>query len=100
MARLLLAIAVTLVAGTVAFHESIGESWFQSFYRSVVTVTLTGLDSVPASNGARIVSIALVAVGITIIAYAGGGIVEAGARRVGAGGAAGRAGGRGGSQPA
>ncbi|TML54786.1 MAG: potassium channel family protein, partial [Actinobacteria bacterium] len=77
MARLLLAIAVTLVAGTVAFHESIGESWFQSFYRSVVTVTLTGLDSVPASNGARVISIALVAVGITIIAYAGAVIVEA-----------------------
>ena len=77
VARLLFAIAVTLAAGTVAFHESIGESWFQSFYRSVVTVTLTGLDSVPASDGARIVSIVLVVVGITIIAYAGAVIVEA-----------------------
>ena len=45
--RLLLAIVVTIAAGTVAFHESIDESWFQSFYRSVVTVSLTGLDSVP-----------------------------------------------------
>jgi voltage-gated potassium channel len=77
IARLLFAIALTLVVGTVAFHEAINETWFQSFYRSVVTVTLTGLDSVPASNGARIVSIALVAVGITIIAYAGAVIVEA-----------------------
>ena len=77
IARLLFAIAVTLVVGTVAFHETVDESWFQSFYRSVVTVTLTGLDSVPASNGARVVSIVLVAVGITIIAYAGAVIVEA-----------------------
>ena len=75
--RLLLAIAVTIAAGTVAFHESIDESWFQSFYRSVVTVSLTGLDSVPASDGARVVSIVLVVVGITIIAYAGAVIVEA-----------------------
>jgi voltage-gated potassium channel len=77
IARLLFAIAVTLVVGTVAFHETVDESWFQSFYRSVVTATLTGLDSVPASNGARVVSIVLVAVGITIIAYAGAVIVEA-----------------------
>ena len=75
--RLLLAIAATLVLGTVAFHESTDEAWFQSFYRSVVTVTLTGLDSVPSSNGARVISIVLVAVGITIIAYAGAVIVEA-----------------------
>jgi voltage-gated potassium channel len=75
--RLLVAIALTLVVGTIAFHETIDESWFQSFYRSVVTVTLTGLDSVPASNGARVVSIVLVVVGITIIAYAGAVIVEA-----------------------
>ena len=77
IARLLLAIGVTLVVGTVAYHETVQESWFQSFYRSVVTVTLTGLDSVPANDGARIVSILLVAVGITIIAYAGAVIVEA-----------------------
>jgi voltage-gated potassium channel len=75
--RLLLAIGATLVVGTLAYHETVHESWFQSFYRSVVTVTLTGLDSVPANNGARIVSILLVAVGITIIAYAGAVIVEA-----------------------
>jgi voltage-gated potassium channel len=77
IARLLFATFVTLVLGTVAFHETVDESWFQSFYRSVVTVTLTGLDSVPATNGARVVSIVLVVVGITIIAYAGAVIVEA-----------------------
>jgi voltage-gated potassium channel len=77
IASLLLAIGLTLAVGTDAFHETVDEPWFQSFYRSVVTVTLTGLDSVPSSNGARVVSILLVVVGITIIAYPGAVIVEA-----------------------
>jgi voltage-gated potassium channel len=75
--RLLSAIAATLVAGTIGFRETLNESWFQSFYRAVVTVTLTGLDSVPAGDGARIISLVLVGVGLTIIGYAGAVIVEA-----------------------
>jgi voltage-gated potassium channel len=77
VARLLVAVAATLAGGTVAFREILHESWFQSFYRAVVTVTLTGLDTVPSSNGARAVSLVLVAAGLTIIAYAGAVIVEA-----------------------
>lgn len=74
---LLAAVTVTLVAGTVAFHETLHESWFQSLYRAGVTVTLTGLDSVPANDSSRIVSLLLVAAGLTIIGYAGAVIVEA-----------------------
>ncbi|MDX6479627.1 MAG: voltage-gated potassium channel [Gaiellaceae bacterium] len=74
--RLLAAIAATLVGGTVALHETLHEPWFQSLYRAVVTLTLTGLDSVPSNDGARAVSLVLVLVGITIIAYAGAVIVE------------------------
>jgi voltage-gated potassium channel len=66
-----------LVAGTIAFHETLHESWFQSFYRSVVTVTLTGLDSIPRGDGSRLVSLLLVAAGLMIIFYAGAVIVEA-----------------------
>lgn len=51
-ARLLAALAATLLGGTIGFRETIHESWFQSFYRAVVTTTLTGLDSVPTNNGA------------------------------------------------
>ena len=76
-ARLVAALAVTLLGGTIGFRETLHESWFQSFYRAVVTVTLTGLDSIPRNNGARIVSLVLVAVGLAIIAYAGAVIVEA-----------------------
>jgi voltage-gated potassium channel len=76
-ALLLAALTVTLVGGTIGFQETLHESWFQSFYRAVVTVTLTGLDSVPKGNGARVVSLVLVTVGLAIIAYAGAVIVEA-----------------------
>ena len=77
ISRLLTAIALTLLGGTIAFHETLGESWFQALYRSVVTATLAGLDTIPKNNGARAVSMILVLCGLTIIAYAGAVIVEA-----------------------
>jgi len=77
IARLLVAIGVTLLIGTIAFRETLHEPWFQSFYRAVVTVTLTGLDSVPRNDGSRVVSVILVIAGLTIIGYAGAVIVEA-----------------------
>lgn len=76
LARLLVAVGVTLLVGTIAFRETLHEPWFQSFYRSVVTVTLTGLDSIPSNDSARIVSLVLVVAGVTIIAYAGAVIFE------------------------
>ena len=76
IARLLAAIVVTLIAGTIAFRATLHEPWFQSFYRAIITVTLTGLDSVPRNNDSRIVSIFLVLAGLTIIGYAGAVIVE------------------------
>ena len=76
VARLLAAIAITLVVGTIAYRETLHEAWFQSFYRAVVTVTLTGLDSVPRNDSSRLVSVVLVIAGLTIIGYAGAVIVE------------------------
>ena len=76
VAILLTAVGVTLLVGTIAFRETLHEPWFQSFYRSVVTVTLTGLDSIPTNDGARIVSLVLVVAGVTLIAYAGAVIFE------------------------
>lgn len=77
VARLLAALGVALVAGTIAYRETLHEPWFQSFYRAVVTLTLTGLDSVPRNDDSRIVSIVLVVAGLAIIGYAGAVIVEA-----------------------
>ncbi|MGH2934172.1 MAG: potassium channel family protein [Gaiellaceae bacterium] len=74
---LLVAVAVTLGVGTVGFRLILHEDWLQSFYRAVITSTLTGLDTVPSTNGARLLSIVMVLAGLTIIAYAGAVIVEA-----------------------
>jgi voltage-gated potassium channel len=75
--RLSVAVILTLMAGTVGFRYTLDEGWFQAFYRSVVTATLAGLDTVPDNDGARVLSIVLVFAGLTIIAYAGAVIVEA-----------------------
>ena len=77
MEWLFLAVALTLGAGTVGFRLILHEPWLQSLYRAVITSTLTGLDTVPSSNGARVLTIVMIIAGLTIIAYAGAVIVEA-----------------------
>ena len=73
---LITAVALTCVAGTVGFRLILKESTFQALYRTVVTITLAGLDTVPANNAARALTIVLLIAGLTIIAYAGAVIVE------------------------
>jgi voltage-gated potassium channel len=70
------ALIVVIVAGTLAFHQSLNESWLQSFYRTVVTTSLAGLDTVPRTDSARVVSIVLVLAGLTIFAYVATILVE------------------------
>jgi voltage-gated potassium channel len=70
------ALVVVVVGGTVAFHESLHETWIQSMYRTVVTISLAGLDTVPRNDEARGVSIVLVLAGITIFAYIATVVVE------------------------
>jgi len=76
------ALLVVLGGGTVAFHESLDESWMQSFYRTIVTTSLAGLDTVPSNDAARVVSILLVLAGLTIFAYIATVLVEGIARGV------------------
>ena len=76
------ALLAVLVGGTIAFHESLDESWMQSGYRTVVTISLAGLDTVPDNDSARFVSIVLVLAGLTIFAYIATVLVEGVARGV------------------
>jgi len=78
----LAAMVVVLSIGTVGFRHILHESWLQSFYRAVVSSSLTGLDTVPPSDSARILTIFLVLAGISIFAYIGSLVVEAIARGV------------------
>ena len=72
----LAALAVVVVGGTIAFHRSLHETWVQSGYRTVVTISLAGLDTTPRSDSARAVSVVLVLAGITIFAYIATVLVE------------------------
>ncbi len=77
--RVVLAVAglvALLVAGTIAFHQTLSETWMQSFYRTIVTVSLTGLDTVPRNDESRAISIVLVLAGLTIFAYVAAILVE------------------------
>jgi voltage-gated potassium channel len=77
-----LALVLVLLGGAIGYHAALRESWLQSVYRSVVTVSLTGLDSTPPNDRSRILTIVLVLAGITIFAYIGSLVVEAIARGV------------------
>lgn len=70
------AFVAILAIGTVGFHALLDESWIASFYRSVVTTTLTGLDSQPAGDGAQLFTIVLLLAGVAIFLYLAGAIVD------------------------
>lgn len=77
-----LALGVVLVLGTLGFRWSLGEPWLQAFYRALVSSSLTGLDTVPKNDSARVITIFVVLAGISIFAYVGSLVVEAIARGV------------------
>src|ERR1051326_4580960 len=77
IARIYVAAALLLGAGTVGFKLILDESWISSFYRTVVTATLNGLDSPPHGTGGRLWTIVVVLGGVTIFAYVGAAVVEA-----------------------
>ena len=77
--RLALGVAALLVlitGGAIGYHDSLHETWVQSFYRSVVTVSLAGLDTAPRNDESRVISIILVIVGVTIFAFVATTLVE------------------------
>jgi len=74
--RIYVAAAVLLVIGTIGFRLVVGEGWLSSFYRTVVTATLIGLDSPPREAGGKILTVVVVLGGVTIFAYVGAAIVE------------------------
>jgi voltage-gated potassium channel len=71
-----------LLAGTIGFRYALGETWLQSFYRAIVTSSLTGLDTVPKNDAARVLSIFMVLAGLTIFAFVATMLVEGIARGV------------------
>jgi voltage-gated potassium channel len=77
--RFLIALAgfvLVLAIGTVVFHHALGEGWIAALYRSVVTVTLTGLTSPPGGAWSQIFTMILLFSGVAIFLYVAGAIVE------------------------
>jgi voltage-gated potassium channel len=76
------ALVVVLAVGSILFRWSLHEPWLQSFYRALVSASLTGLDTVPPNDSSRIITMFVVLAGISIFAYVGSLIVELIARGV------------------
>jgi voltage-gated potassium channel len=75
--------ALVLVGGgTLGFHRLLHEAWHDAFYRTAVTVTLTGLDSSPRGPGAEYLTIALALGGVAIFGYLAAQAVESIAREI------------------
>src|SRR5262245_62018273 len=76
------AILAVFAAGTIGFHSLLHESWHASFYRTVITSTLTGLDSQPRGPGAELLTIGMALTGVAIFGYLATQAVEAIAHEV------------------
>jgi voltage-gated potassium channel len=76
------AIAVVLVGGSIGFAHLLHERWNDALYRTVVTATLTGLDTRPAGVGAELLTIGVALAGVAIFGYLLAGALEAIAHEV------------------
>jgi voltage-gated potassium channel len=70
------AFAFVLAVGTVVFQILLGEGWVDSFYRAVVSTTLTGLDTAPATAAGKIFTVALLFAGVAVFFYIAGVVVD------------------------
>jgi len=60
---------VVFTGGTYGFMALLDESWHEALYRTIVTASLTGLDSTPHGLGAELLTVAIVLSGVAIFGY-------------------------------
>jgi voltage-gated potassium channel len=85
MRRIAIAVAAIIavfVGGTLGFASILHESWHDALYRTVVTATLTGLDSTPHGVGAQLLTIGIALSGVAIFGYLVAGALDAIAHEV------------------
>ena len=69
--------AAVLTAGTLGYHLIEGWSLFDSFYMTMITISTVGFREVERmSDGGRILTLALIIMGVSMVAYAGSGLME------------------------
>ncbi len=66
---LLGSVVAVFVGGTIGFMLILDETWHSALYRTIMTASLTGLDSAPKGLGAEGLTIALVLAGVAIFGY-------------------------------
>jgi voltage-gated potassium channel len=69
IAVLVCSVAVLFTAGTLGFMALLHESWHAALYRTIVTASLTGLDTTPKGLGAELLTIGVVLSGVAIFGY-------------------------------
>jgi voltage-gated potassium channel len=66
---LVVAVAALFTGGTLGFMHLLHESWHAALYRTIVTASLTGLDTTPRGIGAEMLTIGVVLSGLAIFGY-------------------------------
>lgn len=72
----LLGFVAVQAVGTVGFALIVDESALDAFYRTVVTVSTVGLDTLPQTAGAKLFSIVLIVAGVALFLYVIGLVIE------------------------
>src|SRR4051794_38346016 len=67
--RLVVAIVALFGLGTAGFMWALGETWHDALYRTIVSASLTGLDSTPRGVWAELLTIGVVLCGVAIFGY-------------------------------
>ena len=66
-----------LAGGTMGYHVIEGWGYFDSFYMTVITVSTVGFREVrQMSDGGRMLTMAIIIMGVSMVAYAGSGLME------------------------
>jgi len=79
---LIVAVTVLLTGGTFGFMHLLHETWHAALYRTIVTASLTGLDTTPRGLGAELLTIAVVLSGVAIFGYFAAQLFDSVAHRV------------------
>jgi voltage-gated potassium channel len=82
IAILVVAVVVVFTGGTFGFMGLLDESWHAALYRTIVTASLTGLDTTPQGLGAEMLTIGVVLSGVAIFGYFAAQIFDSIAHRV------------------
>src|SRR5581483_11836234 len=67
--RIVTAIVALFAGGTLLFMWTLGETWHAALYRTIVTASLTGLDTTPHGIKAEALTILIVLCGVAIFGY-------------------------------